>query len=150
MRITKVIKISGIVVITIMSSAACNTSRKSVSSTGSSTPVSTSTTTTTATSGFNYMLTAAAATGIYVPGSKELTAIQLRYKDATLEQLKEGHAIYTQGACISCHTAQNIYVIEESKWENIMEDMAQKARISDAEKDAVYKYVLAVKFAEEN
>jgi hypothetical protein len=83
--------------------------------------------------------------GIYIPGIEELEAIQLQYKDVTLQQLKNGHAIYTEGACVKCHDAKNIYFYNEIVWKNIMDDMAIRAKISSEQKDAVYKYVLAIK-----
>jgi hypothetical protein len=83
--------------------------------------------------------------GIHDPGTQELTAIRVKYSDVTMETLKEGHFIYTQGACINCHNAENIYVRGETQWKDIIENMAQKANISDAQKDAVYKYVLSIK-----
>lgn len=83
--------------------------------------------------------------GIYEPGIEELKAIQLQYKETTLQQLKYGHAIYTEGACIKCHDALNIYVFDEIKWKDIVDNMAVKAMISDEQKDAVYKYVLSIK-----
>jgi mono/diheme cytochrome c family protein len=64
-----------------------------------------------------------------------------------LEKLKEGHAIYTAGACINCHGAKNIYEFPEAQWKDILDDMAQRANISVDQKDAVYKYVLAIKAA---
>lgn len=86
--------------------------------------------------------------GVPEPGEKELTAIQGQYKEATIEQLKQGHVLYTQGACVDCHNAKNIYRYPEAEWKGIMDEMAKKAKISDTEKDAVYKYVLAVKATE--
>jgi hypothetical protein len=83
--------------------------------------------------------------GIYIPGTEELEAIQLQYKDVTLQQLKNGHAIYTEGACVKCHDAKNIYFYNEIVSKNIMDDMAKRSKISDEQKDAVYKYVLAIK-----
>jgi hypothetical protein len=88
--------------------------------------------------------------GIYEPGHEELIAIQARYKDATLEQLKQGHMIYSLGACIQCHKAMSIYQRNEAQWAIIIDDMAKRARISETQKDAVYKYVLAVKAARAN
>jgi hypothetical protein len=85
------------------------------------------------------------AVGIFAPGNEELVAIQLQYNDVTLKTLKEGHVIYTQGACVSCHGAKNIYSYQESQWKYIVDDMAQMVAISDVEKDAVYKYVLSIK-----
>ncbi len=83
--------------------------------------------------------------GIYEPGQEELTAIQGQFNDATLAQLKEGHVIYAQGACVNCHGAKNIYKRSTASWKEIIDDMAQRAKISASQKDAVYKYVLAIK-----
>lgn len=127
--------------------AACNTSKKSATSTVSSAPSSTKATTTTTTSPAIFSV-ARSADGIYAPGNAELTAIQAQYANVTLEKLNEGHIIYTAGACVNCHRAQNIYRYGEAQWKSIMEDMAQRARISDTQKDAVYKYVLAIKAAQ--
>ena len=122
--------------------AACSSSKKAATTTtASSTPASTGTTNS---SSFS-MLMVKPNDGINAPGEAELTAIQLRYKDVTLEKLKEGHFIYTEGACIKCHGTASIYDRDEAQWKTIIDDMAQKAEISDAQKDAFYKYVLAIK-----
>ena len=83
--------------------------------------------------------------GIYAPGSNELNALSMRYNDITPEHLNEGYKIYTKGACTNCHVAYNIYRYDEALWKRIVDDMAKRAMISDVEKDAVYKYVLAIK-----
>lgn len=85
------------------------------------------------------------APAIKVPGNDELTAIRETYKEITLDRLKEGHLIYTQGACINCHGAKNIYLYDNAQWKYIIDDMAKMAEITDTQKDAVYKYILAVK-----
>lgn len=82
------------------------------------------------------------------PGNNELDAIQAEYKDATIEKLTEGYTIYTAGACINCHLPVNISEINTDAWKNILNDMAQRATISDLQKDAVNKYVLSVKAAQ--
>ena len=114
--------------------AACSSSKKATTSTAISSPASTSP-----------LVFAKPAEALFVPGSEELTAIQVQYKDATLALLMQGHAIYTQGACMNCHGANNIYQYGEAQWKDIVEDMAHRAMLSDVEKDAVYKYVLAIK-----
>ncbi len=144
-------KTTGITLVAIVAIiiAACNTSKKSTTSTASSTtssaPVSA---TTTATTTAPFLVMAKPSNGIYAPGNEELTAIQVQYKDVTLDQLTKGHAIYTEGACTNCHRAKNIYRHDVAQWKDIMDDMAQKAKISDEQKDAVYKYVLAIKAAQ--
>jgi len=83
--------------------------------------------------------------GVHAPENEELAAIQSKYKDVTLDKLKEGHMLYTQSACIQCHAPLNIYAHSEEKWKDIIGDMAQRAQITDSQRDAVYKYVLAIK-----
>lgn len=119
--------------ITLLIIAACGASKKSITTIPPVTPPAPD------------LLSAKPANGIYAPGNEELAAIRARYSDVTLDQLKQGHMLYTQGACINCHGAKNIYTRDEAQWKYIIDDMAQAARISDEQKDAVYKYVLAIK-----
>jgi hypothetical protein len=126
-----------LIAVVVLTIAACSSSKKS-----SSTTVSSATSAPSSTSALVFLKT---ADGIYAPGNEELAAVQVQYKEVTLQQLKEGHALYTQGACINCHGAINIYKFGETQWRNIVEDMAQRANITDVQKDAVYKYVLAIK-----
>ncbi len=120
--------------------AACSSTRKSSATSTSSAPH-----TITTPASASPLILARPADGLQAPGNEELSAIQVQYKDVTLDKLNEGHLIYTQGACVKCHGAENIYKYGEVRWKEIIEDMAQKAMLSDAEKDAVYKYVLAIK-----
>ncbi len=85
------------------------------------------------------------AEGTRAPGNEELIASQLLNKDVTLELLKEGHSIYTTGACTNCHGAANIYWYGADQWGNIIDDMAVRANLSAEQKNAVQKYVLAMK-----
>jgi cytochrome c551/c552 len=134
MKTAKIILIA----ISVIIIAACSTSKKSTSSDAAPAP----TTTTNTTSPSPFFL---ATPGTYAPGNEELTAIQKRYSDITLDKLREGHAIYTTGACTRCHASLSIYNYGEEKWKEIIDVMAFKANISDEEKDAVYKYVLSMK-----
>ncbi|PQJ10802.1 hypothetical protein CJD36_012595 [Flavipsychrobacter stenotrophus] len=85
------------------------------------------------------------ADGIYAPGNDELAAIEPQYKGLKLEKLKEGYVLYAQGACTNCHNAKPIYPIPTSEWGGIIDDMSEKAMLTSAQKDAVYKYVLSIK-----
>lgn len=84
------------------------------------------------------------ADGVYAPGNEELTALQVKYKEVTLETLSAGHQIYTT-TCTNCHGPMNIYRYPEATWTSIMERMAPMAKLTEVEKDAVYKYVLSIK-----
>jgi hypothetical protein len=133
-------KTTALISITVLVIAACSSSKKVTTPAPSPAPVSANTPTEN-----NILFIKKPMSGIYVPGNEELSAIQLKYKDATLEQLKKGHSIYTEGACINCHAPKSIYLKEEALWKDLIDDMAQRAKISEVEKDAVYKYVLAIK-----
>ncbi|MBA3681364.1 MAG: hypothetical protein H0W73_09400 [Bacteroidetes bacterium] len=124
-------------------------SKKSVATTAptpvtSNTPT-TPTNTTTPTTGFSTFSTPKSTEGVPAPEDKELAAIQAQYSDVTLEKLQIGHMLYTVGACINCHGAKNIYKRETSQWKGIIDNMAEMAKLNEAQKDAVFKYVLSVK-----
>lgn len=83
--------------------------------------------------------------GVYAPGQDEVNAL-LPYDDKiNLDKLSKGYTLYSQSACIACHEAKNIYKIDSKRWKEILDDMADKAKISEEQKDAVYKYVVSVK-----
>lgn len=128
-----IITIAAIVII-----SACSSSKKATT-TPTPAPISNNT------SENNILFVKKPMSGIFVPGNEELTAIQTMYSDATLDKLKEGHSIYVGGACTGCHPAKSIYQRETTKWKGIIDDMAQRSKLTDAQKDAVYKYVLAIK-----
>ncbi len=86
--------------------------------------------------------------GIYLPGDEEVNALLKHYKNVTIEQLREGYSLYTSGACINCHSPKNIYSIPDDQWKDIIDNMAWQAHITDTQKDAVYKYVLAIKMTQ--
>lgn len=122
---------------------ACKTTKQNTSPPVASTPNNTSSPNNPS-SGVG-LLMAKPSDGIYVPGEEELAVIQPYYKDITLDKLNKGYSLYAQSACIQCHSAKNIYTIETAQWKDILNDMSEKAKISDEQKDAVNKYVLAIK-----
>lgn len=82
--------------------------------------------------------------GVFDPGNAELAALQVTHKDVTMQTLKQGYKLYT-GVCTNCHQAKSIYERPKSKWPEILTAMATEAKITDAQKDAIYKYVLSIK-----
>ncbi|MDX2174193.1 MAG: hypothetical protein SFY56_13915 [Bacteroidota bacterium] len=135
-----------LIAISIVSISSCHSKKKSTSASCSATTTVSATTVATSTAlPVGPIMVAKSSNGIYAPGNEELVAIQTQYKDVTIEKLKQGHVIYTSGACIKCHEAMSIYQFGEARWKNIIDDMAQKAQMEDEQKDAVYKYVLSIK-----
>lgn len=72
-------------------------------------------------------------------------ALQKEFPSETLTKLNEGYELYTKGACVNCHNAKSIYKRDLASWKDIIDNMADRAKITMAQKDAVYKYVLAIK-----
>lgn len=88
------------------------------------------------------------APGTAAPGIEQLVQIaQSRWPDVTAKTLNEGKDLYYNGACVNCHGAKKISRFSEEEWPSIMDRMAPKAQISDAQKDAVLKYAIAVKMS---
>ena len=79
-----------------------------------------------------------------IPGDAQVTAIKVKYPDVTLSTLTEGHSIYI-GACTNCHGQKNIFKRSEASWLHEIDDMSPKAKLTDAQKDALTKYILAMK-----
>lgn len=127
-----------LIMIAVIVAAACGTSRKNVTPPVTPAPEATA-------PSAPPLIFIKPANGIYSPGEEELTALRRKDSAVTLEQLKEGYIIYAQGACIKCHEAQNIYRYNEIQWKGIVDNMALKAMMSLAHKEAVYKYILAIK-----
>lgn len=83
------------------------------------------------------------------PGDAEVKAIQTKYADVTLQTLNEGYAVYS-GPCTKCHGQKNIFSRTEQEWEKEINRMAPKAKITEVQKDALWKYILAMKAARPN
>jgi cytochrome c1 len=124
--------------------AACSSSKKTANSTPAVSSAKLRVTTSTTPETPAPTIVVKPANGIFAPGQEELTAIQVTYSEVSMQTLAEGHAIYV-GVCTNCHIAKNIYSRPVERWSSIIEDMAPKSKLTDAQKDAVYKYVLAIK-----
>ena len=81
-----------------------------------------------------------------MPGDAQLKAIQVKFADASAQTLKDGYDIYV-GACTNCHGKKNMYKRSEAEWQNDVNRMAPKAKITDVQKDALWKYVLSMRLA---
>jgi hypothetical protein len=123
----------------------CKSSKPSVSGQSTSIPPKVvSPATPPASESFGPVISSKVKVGVYEPGDKELAAIQSKYTDVSLSVLKNGYSIYT-GVCTNCHNSFSIYEFPESTWSGIINRMAPLAKLTEVEKDAVVKYVLAIK-----
>jgi len=76
------------------------------------------------------------------PTASDLTAVQARIPEATMNDLSQGHSIF-YGACTKCHGAKDVTGYNEEKLKNVIDRMSKKAKLTDPEKDAVWKFALA-------
>lgn len=66
----------------------------------------------------------------FLPEEKSLPAIWQRVPDITLEELKQGFAIYRTN-CASCHRLHVPSEFDQGKWEKELNEMLPKAKITD-------------------
>ncbi|MGZ3865174.1 MAG: c-type cytochrome [Bacteroidia bacterium] len=79
------------------------------------------------------------------PNESLIRVSKTRFPDITADKLNQGRSIYYGGACINCHGAKNISDWDEEQWSKILDNMAKEAKLTSAEKDAVWQFIIAVK-----
>ena len=79
-----------------------------------------------------------------IPDDTQVIAIKVKYPEVTLSTLTEGYSIYI-GACTNCHGQKNIFKRSEASWLHEIDDMSPKANLTVTQKDALTKYILAMK-----
>jgi cytochrome c5 len=79
-----------------------------------------------------------------VPTDLELQAIKQKYPETTAQNLANGHELYI-GTCTDCHRKKNIFAYSESRWKEIVDDMAPRSKLDAQQTDDLYKYVLSMK-----
>ena len=132
----KILKLSSLAA-AILIIAACHTTKKTEST--AATPPATSTTPEAPVSE-----AVKSKNGVFAPGEEQVTAVQMKHPGATLANLTEGYKLYT-GTCTNCHGAKSIYRIAEAKWQPVIDDMSEKAKLTATEKEALTKYIFAIK-----
>lgn len=88
----------------------------------------------------------ATGTTTLVPGEAELKAIQGKYAGVTMQTLNEGYVIYS-GPCTKCHRKKKIFKRTEEEWKKSVNRMAPKSKLTEIQKDALWKYILAMRAA---
>lgn len=113
--------------------------KKTVSS-SSSTTVSTTPTTTTVTK----TETKTTETPGGAAENKDLAYAQNRWPGTTADMLKNGESLYYT-KCNRCHGLNEPTDFSEQRWNHVMDEMAPKANLTDAQRDEVFKYLIARK-----
>jgi mono/diheme cytochrome c family protein len=78
--------------------------------------------------------------GVAPPVTPALVAAGRGATEATLNTGREAFA----GACTSCHTADPVGRHSMTKWREIVDDMAPRAKLDSAERTALLAYISAV------
>ena len=61
-----------------------------------------------------------------------------------LVMLREGRALFVS-RCIECHTLPPFWHYRSEDWPQIVDTMAERAKLKRAERDAIVAYILAVR-----
>lgn len=78
----------------------------------------------------------------------QMQIVQTRWPGSTIEDVKEGHTIFTT-KCTTCHKAYSIPRFSEFKWLHEIDDMSPKAKLTADEKLKLTKYVLSYRETKE-
>jgi cytochrome c2 len=84
-----------------------------------------------------------AKTNTSEPTDAQLTALKTKMPAATMDDLKKGRSVF-YGACTNCHGVKDVTGYTEGDLQKVIAGMSEKASLSDADKDAVWKYALAL------
>ena len=74
----------------------------------------------------------------------QLTAVNARFPNTTMAELKKGQAVY-KGACTKCHGTKDVTAYTEPKLLEIVDVMSKKAEITAEEKQALIKFAVGVR-----
>ncbi len=75
------------------------------------------------------------------PAQRDHAATQ--WPDVTKESLNHGRSLYI-ARCSGCHTLKIPQAYPAAKWPKAMDKMAARAKINDAEKELILRYVLTM------
>ena len=87
------------------------------------------------------------STNYVPPVTAKMTSANWQRQDVDLTKLREGRTLFVH-RCIECHTLPALWHYTPKDWEQIVNDMARRASLKPAERDAVIAYILAVRATE--
>ena len=67
-----------------------------------------------------------------------------RKQDVDVHKLERGRTLFVH-RCIECHTLPALWKYSAEDWPQIVNDMAHRANLKPAERDAVIAYILAAR-----
>jgi len=73
---------------------------------------------------------------------RTVAAAQQRWPDATMAQLQHGHDVL-QTRCEKCHSVPGPDYKKAEKWEPVVNRMAKKAKLDEASKNDLLRFLIA-------
>jgi len=92
--------------------------------------------------GFLTVFAACAATTKFAPTAEEIPAMQAKVPGITYDEAMQGYKIYTTH-CSNCHRLHNPKEFTAVKWNKILPEMFEKAKISDTSQQNFLRNYLA-------
>lgn len=92
---------------------------------------------------FLFLLAACAATSKFAPTAKDLPAMQAKVPTITYTDAIQGYKLYA-GNCSNCHRLHNPKEYTAIKWNKILPEMFEKAKIANnEEQQSIKKFLIA-------
>lgn len=92
---------------------------------------------------FILFATACTAGKLISPTQADADRGSQKFQGYTLSELNQGKAIY-EGHCNKCHHYKVPQSRDETKWDQVIPDMARKAKLDASEESLVLKYVVTM------
>lgn len=78
------------------------------------------------------------------PTEVEFAVSQKKWTDVKMEDLTNGHSIYTT-RCNTCHGLKKIGDYDETTWGKLIDAMAPKAKLTTEETEKLRKYIYSAR-----
>jgi mono/diheme cytochrome c family protein len=86
----------------------------------------------------------ACAAGLPHPSEVDVARARERWPETSRADLEKGREVYVV-RCSTCHPLHRPTEYEPARWDAELHKMAPRARLSEAERDAHFRYVMAVR-----
>lgn len=80
------------------------------------------------------------------PGEPDFAIAQKRWSGVKMEDLTQGHLIYTT-KCNKCHGLKKVDAYDEATWGKLIDAMAPEAKLTTDETEKLRKYIYAAREA---
>ena len=87
---------------------------------------------------------ACAATSKFAPAAEDLSAMQTKVPGITYDVAMQGYKLYV-GHCSNCHRLHNPKEYIVAKWNKILPEMFEKAKISSTDQQQLIRNYLSAK-----